>query len=285
MRRCTAGWALAGLSLALGVLLLPADPAAAADGPPDPATVGVWLQMRAHLFGSRPITLDTGQVVTLRAPSRAQDASTVPISISTHLPQSPQRFVRKLYLLIDANPSPLGAVFTLTPDSGRADIETRVRVEDYTWMRAIAELDDGSLYMDQRYVKAAGGCSAPYGTAPDFDAFKPRARIKVDASVAPNEPVLVQLMIQHPNSSGLAKDQLTHLFIPAYFVRTIEVTYAEKPILTAEVDFTISENPNFRFYFVPKEPGELKAVAIDTKERKIVSSVRVELKSDVGSSR
>ena len=271
--------ALAGALLLLSWLLLPPS-TSAADGPPDPATVDVWLQMRTHLFGARPIALDDGQVVTLRAPARAQDASTVPISVSTHLAQSPDRFVRKLYLLIDANPSPLGAVFAFTPDSGRADIDTRVRVEDYTWMRAVAELSDGSLYMDQRYVKAAGGCSAPYGTAPDFDAFQPLARIKVDASVAPNEPVLAQLMIRHPNSSGLAKDQITHLFIPPSFVRTIEVTYADKPILTAEVDFTISENPNFRFYFVPKQAGELKAVVIDTKDRRLVSTTRVELRTD-----
>jgi len=49
--------------------------------------------------------------------------------------------------VIDKNPSPLGAVFTLTPDSGRADIETRIRIEDYTWVRAIAEMQDGKLYM------------------------------------------------------------------------------------------------------------------------------------------
>jgi len=249
----------------------------AADGPPDPDTVDVWLGMRAHLFGDRPIVRDTGQVLTLRAPARAQDAAVVPISISTHLPQSAARYVRKLYLLIDANPSPLGAMFTFTPESGRADIDTRVRVEDYTWMRAVAELSDGSLYLDQRYVKAAGGCSAPYGAAPDFDAFTPRARLKVEASVAPHEPVLAQLMIQHPNSSGLAQDQITHLFIPPYFVRTVEVTYAGRLILSAEVDFTISENPNFRFYFTPTEAGELKAMVLDTKDRQIESSVRVEL--------
>jgi sulfur-oxidizing protein SoxY len=264
---------------ALGILLGLVWPlaASAADGPPDPATVDVWLKMRVLLFGSRPIRLDHGEVVTLRAPPRAQDAAIVPVSISTQLAQTPERYVRKLYLLIDANPSPLGAMFTFTPESGRADIDTRVRVEDYTWMRAVAELSDGSLYMDQRYVKAAGGCSAPYGTAPDFDAFQPRARIKMDASVAPHEPVLAQLMIQHPNSSGLARDQMTQLFIPAYFVRTVEVTYAGQPIMTAEVDFTISENPNFRFYFVPKQPGELKATVVDTKDRTLVTSVHVEL--------
>src|SRR5262245_64426147 len=251
--------------------------ARAADGPPDPAAVDVWLKMRTMLFGDRPITLDRGEVVTLRAPARAQDAAIVPVSISTRLAQTPERYVRKLYLLIDANPSPLGAVFTFTPQSGRADIDTRVRVEDYTWMRAVAELNDGSLYMDQRYVKAAGGCSAPYGTAPDFDAFQPRVRLKTEASAVSREPVLAQLMIQHPNSSGLAKDQMTQLFIPAYFVRTVEVTYAGQPIMTAEVDFTISENPNFRFYFVPSEAGELKATVADTKDRTFDASVQVEL--------
>jgi sulfur-oxidizing protein SoxY len=263
------------LCVAAGLLLCSA--ARAAESPPDPDRVDVWLKMRAHLFGERGIVRDTGRIVTLRAPARAQDAATVPISISTHLPQAPERYVRRLYLLIDSNPSPLGAVFSFTPDSGRADIDTRVRVEDYGWMRVVAELSDGSLYMDQRYVKAAGGCSAPYGTAPDFDAFTPRARLKVDASVSPHEPVLAQLMIQHPNSSGLAKDQITHLFIPPYFVRTVQVTYAGRPILTAEVDFTISENPNFRFYFQAAEAGELKATVVDTKDRRIESSARVEI--------
>jgi sulfur-oxidizing protein SoxY len=75
-------------------------------------------------------------------------------------------------------------------------------------------------------------------------------------------------MISHPNHSGLAMDQMTRLFEPAYFVRTINVTYAGKPVLSAEVDFSISENPNFRFYFVPREEGNLKAEVVDTKDLK-----------------
>ncbi|HZR02553.1 MAG TPA: quinoprotein dehydrogenase-associated SoxYZ-like carrier [Burkholderiales bacterium] len=248
----------------------------AADGPPDPETIPVWLQMRSHLFGDRPLIRDRGQVVSLVAPARAQDAATVPISISTHVDQTPQRYISKVYLLIDANPSPLGGVLTFTPLSGRADIETRVRVEDYTWMRVVAEMNDGTLYLDQQYVKAAGGCSAPYGTAPDFDAFTPRAKLKVDESVLARTPVLAQLMIQHPNSSGLAKDQVTHLFIPPYFVRRIDVTYDDALVMSAEIDFTISENPNFRFYFTADKRGELKAVVVDTKDRRVEQSVRVE---------
>jgi sulfur-oxidizing protein SoxY len=264
----------------LAFLLAASAVAHAADGPPDPNQVDIWLLVRNSLFGDRAIVEDTGEVVSLRAPARAQDASTVPIAISTRTGQTAERYVSKLYLIIDQNPSPVAAIFTFTPDSGRADIETRVRVEDYTWMRAVAEMNDGRLFMAARYVKAAGGCSAPYGTAPDFEAFKPRLKLRLDASVAAGEPALAQLMIQHPNSSGLAKDQMTQLFIPAYYVRTINVTYAGTPIMRAEVDFSISENPNIRFYFVPREAGELKAVVVDTKDREIQGAVRVELEHE-----
>jgi sulfur-oxidizing protein SoxY len=254
--------------------------ARAADSPPDPGRVDIWLLVRNSLFGDRAIADDAGEVVSLRAPARAQDASTVPIAISTRTDQTPERYVSKVYLIIDQNPSPVAAIFTFTPDSGRADIETRVRVEDYTWMRAVAEMNDGRLFMAARYVKAAGGCSAPYGTAPDFEAFKPRLKLRLDASIAAGEPALAQLMIQHPNSSGLARDQMTQLYIPAYYVRTINVTYAGKAIMSAEVDFSISENPNIRFYFVPREAGELKAVVVDTKDREIEGAVRVELERE-----
>jgi sulfur-oxidizing protein SoxY len=263
-------------ALALWSGLSIAGSATAADAPPDPAQVEVWQRLRAELFGERPILQDS-QVLTLRAPARAQDAAVVPVSISTHPQRESTRRVAKLYLFIDANPSPLGALFTFGPLSPRADIETRVRVEDYTWMRAVAELSDGTLYMDLRYVKAAGGCSAPYGTAPDFEAFRPRARLRLPASSEPQSPVLAELMVQHPNSSGLAKDQITHLFIPPYFVRDIRITYAGELVLSAQVDFTISENPNFRFYFLPHEVGELRAHITDTKDRQIESTVQVEL--------
>jgi sulfur-oxidizing protein SoxY len=269
-------------SASMLVALTIAPIAQAADGPPDPDQVSIWLLVRNSLFGNRAIADDAGEVIALRAPARAQDASTVPIAISTRMEQTPERYVSKVYLIIDQNPSPVAAIFTFTPDSGRADIETRVRVEDYTWMRAVAETNDGRLFLAARYVKAAGGCSAPYGTAPDFDAFKPRLKLRLDASIAAGEPTLAQLMIQHPNSSGLAKDQMTQLYIPAYYVRTINVTYAGKPIMSAEVDFSISENPNIRFYFVPREAGELKAVVVDTKEREIEGAVRVELGREEG---
>ncbi len=110
-----------------------------------------------------------------------------------------------------------------------------------------------------------------------------KMKIRIDNAVALNQPNQAQLMISHPNNSGLAMDQLTRLYVPAHFVRRIDVSYAGKPILTAEVDFTISENPNFRFYFVPRTEGELKAEVVDSNDLKFESSISVRQGAGAGS--
>ncbi len=235
-----------------------------------------WSGIRGNLFGDRAIVEDNGSVLTLETPARAEDAAIVPISIKTQLPQTPDKYIKKVYLIIDKNPSPVGAVFNFTPESGRADIDTRVRIEEYSNVRAIAEMNDGKLFMTTNFVKASGGCSAPAGK--DAEAALARVgkmKFRLDDQIELNKPNVAQLLISHPNFSGLAMDQLTRNFTPAYFVRKVEVSYAGKPIMTADIDFTISEDPNFRFYFVPREKGELKAEVIDTKDLQFKSSVEV----------
>jgi sulfur-oxidizing protein SoxY len=233
------------------------------------ADTEIWLKVRQSFFGARPIRRDADEIIRLEAPYRAQDAATVPIAIRTRLPQEGDRYIQAVYLIVDKNPSPIAAIFRFTPESGRAEIETRIRIEDYTAVRAIAEMNDGTLYASERFVKAAGGCSAPAGKDPAAALARlGRMKFHLEQSVVLGEPNLAQLMISHPNHSGLAMDQLTRHFVPAYFVRQVNVSYAGRPVLSAEVDFSISENPNFRFYFLPREAGELQAEVVDTKDLK-----------------
>ena len=234
---------------------------------PDPQASEIWQKVKKSLFESRPISTDADGIIQLQAPARAEDAATVPIAIKTRLTQSPERYIDKVYLVIDKNPSPIAAVFEFTPDSGRADVETRVRIEEYTHVRAIAVMNDGNLYMTTQYVKASGGCSAPAGKDQAAAlANVGRMKLRVEDSISLGRPALAQLMISHPNNSGLAMDQVTHLYTPPYFVRKVTVTYAGRPVMSADVDFSISENPNFRFYFIPSGEGELKAEVVDSKD-------------------
>ncbi len=244
----------------------------------------VWLKVREVHFAGRSFETGAEQVIALEAPNRAEDAAVVPILVRAVQAQQPDRWIRKIYLVIDNNPSPLGAIFTLTPDSGRADIETRVRIENYGWVRAIAETQDGKLYMAAKYVKASGGCSAPAGK--DMEAAMARLgrmKFRTDSDIHLNQPNVAELMISHPNVSGLAMDQVTRLYAPPRFVRNVRVSYAGKLVMSADVDFTISENPNFRFYFVPRESGDLKAEVVDSSDATFETSFAIRSGAAAGS--
>jgi sulfur-oxidizing protein SoxY len=234
----------------------------------DPDASPRWQAVRTSLFGQRAIG-KADEVITLQAPSRAIDASAVPIVLRARFAQSPARYVAKVWLVIDANPSPIAAIFSYTQASGRADIETRVRIDEYSFVRAVAELGDGSLVMAVKHVKASGGCSA----APGKDAESAQANLgrmawRIDGDTRIGQPVLAQLSISHPNDTGMVMDQVARTYTPAHYVRRIDVSYAGQPVLNADIDFAISENPNLRLWFVPHGPGELSAEISDTQQRR-----------------
>ena len=265
-------------ALVSGLVLLGLSPAAQAQlkTGDNPEANEVWQKVRASLFAARPIVNAGDDVLLLETPNRAEDAAIVPISIKVRAPQDAKQYVSKLYLLIDNNPSPIAAVFSFTPNSGRADVETRVRVDEYTHVRAVAEMNDGTLLMATRFVKASGGCSAPPGKDPQAAlATLGKMKFRVEGDVAARKPVLAQLMISHPNNSGLAMDQATRQFTPAHYVRTVNVSYGGKPVMSADVDISISENPSFRFYFVPNGEGELKAEVVDSTDQRFQGTLKV----------
>ena len=217
-------------------------------------------RLKQQFYGDRPI-VEGNQVIELTAPYRAEDPALVPLQIASKIPQAKDRYIKNITLVIDNNPTPFSASFDLTPDSGKADIALRARVNAYTNVRAIAETSDGKLYMNKAFVKASGGCSAPIGT--DLEVAMARLgkmKFKLDGDKAAlNQPNQVQLLISHPNISGMQMDQISRLIKPAHFVDEVKVSFDGKPVLTAKTDIAVSSDPNFRFYFVPDRAGELKA--------------------------
>ena len=99
-------------------------------------------------------------------------------------------------------------------------------------------------------------------------------RLSLDESPPPGQPALARLMISHPNASGLAMDQVTRTYAPPHFVRSIEVRYAGELVLHADVDFTISENPYFRFYLVRADDALLEAKVVDNQDLVFTEGVR-----------
>ena len=170
-----------------------------------------WSDLKHTIFGDRVVE-DAGDLVAIDAPARAEDAAVVPVAIRVAGTLAPE--IRGFYLIIDDNPSPLAAHFLFGPAADAREIATRVRIDDYTYLHAVAETADGRLYMAARFIKAAGGCSAPASKDQTL-ALERRGKMKVSFAdrERPDEPVKVKLLISHPNSSGLQMDPVTRNYI------------------------------------------------------------------------
>ena len=253
---------LLGLAF-LGMAMLPRS----AFGEVDEATRAArWAELRAAIFSARPIEDGAGLLV-LEAPDRAEDAALVPVRITFDERLRPH--LRQLYLVIDDNPSPLAGSFAFGPAALPSAIATRVRVDDYTYLRAVVETDDGTLYATQRFIKAAGGCSAPAGKDQAL-AMERVGRMKMTLAGRPQlrTPVEAHLLIGHPNNSGMQMDQVTRHYVPADFVRSVKVTYNGQTVISVESDISISEDPSLTFAFVPSAPsGELMTEVEDSSNR------------------
>jgi sulfur-oxidizing protein SoxY len=229
-------------------------------------------RLKPRFFGDKAIQ-ETNDIIELTAPNPAEDAALVPISIASKIPQTPKKYIKTITLIIDNNPEPFAVAFSFTPDSGKADMGLRARVNVKTpvrWqrdpasgamirvnaspVRAIAETNDGKLTMSRVFVKASGGCTEPVGA--DMEAAMARMgkmKFRLDANkLTLQQPNQAQLLISHPNITGMQVEQ-------------VKVSFNGKPIMTAQTGMGVSADPSFRFYFKPDKAGELKAEISDNK--------------------
>jgi sulfur-oxidizing protein SoxY len=252
----------------IGLALWLASPALGATADADDP----WPDLAANVFPGRSLEDGRG-VLGLEMPSRAEDAAIVPVTMRLTLPAGDARQLRVLTLIVDRNPAPVAATFKIGPDAGITEIATRVRVDTYTNVHAVAELSDGKLYVVETFVKASGGCSAPAAkNAEEAKATLGQMRLrqftaqekapeKAPVSRATRE---AQIMVRHPNHSGLQRDQITHLYVPAHFVSELHVWQGDRLMLSVEGGISISEDPNIRFNFAANGAATFRAEAKDT---------------------
>jgi sulfur-oxidizing protein SoxY len=255
---------------ALMVAIFLATPAAAhaqaAGVGQDQPSEETWNSIKGDIFKDRPI-LDGAGLVVLDAPKRAEDSAIVPIGMRISLAADDKRALKSLTLVIDENPAPVAGTFTVGPHSGVTSISTRVRVNSYSYVRLIAELSDGQLYGVKTFVKASGGCSAPAASNGDatkamlgqmkFRTFQPGSGTSPEASEA-------QIMLRHPQNSGLQMDQLTRLYIPPFFIENLKIWQGDELVVTMDGGIAISEDPNIRFNYNPNGAGKFRVEAVDT---------------------
>lgn len=226
----------------------------------------MWPHVREQAFGDRPIQDEDG-MVAIEAPDKVEDAGLVPLTV--RVPPSVKGPLKSLSLFIDNNPDPKVATLTFGPAAGTGgerSFSTRVRVDNFSYVRAVLETEDGNLHMTKKFLAAAGGCAAMQAKDPDADAAgmgKMMVRT-FSPALESNTIWAAQVMLRHPQHNGMQLDINTAKFIPALYIKEMTVKRDGHLVFKMDSTFSISTNPNFRFTFGKGNANNLEVEIVDT---------------------
>ena len=218
--------------------------------------------MQASYFPGKK--LEPAPFIHVTAPTRAASGDQVPFAFSIDHPMTATNYIKSVTVLVDANPVPLTGVFHFKPESGKAEMSTRIRFDTDSPVHVVAESNDGKLYVSTVTVKASGGCggSVP-GDDPAVMAAAGKMKMALGGPVNVGGITKAKLLIRHPMYTGLQRDLTTNGYRPAFFIQQVTVSYNGKQVLMADTSIGISENPTLEFGFVADRPGALAVVLQD----------------------
>ncbi len=111
-----------------------------------------------RLFGDRKIQ-DGATMMKLDTQLIAENGSVVPVKVDIDVEPTAKKYVKTVYFVADKNRRPMSAKFNVSPAMGKPMIEANVRLGESTDFRAIAEMNDGSLFQVKQAIKVTvGGC-------------------------------------------------------------------------------------------------------------------------------
>ena len=132
---------LAGAGSALLTSFIQIKPLVAASGE---------LESLVHdVTGGAPV--ENGGVV-LELPPVAANGNSVALRVAVDSPMTEDAYVESIHLFAEQNPRPVVARFFLNPRSGRAEINTRIRLAATQNVVALAVLSDGSYRSASAHV-------------------------------------------------------------------------------------------------------------------------------------
>jgi sulfur-oxidizing protein SoxY len=97
--------------------------------------------------------------VTLDLPSFAQNGGMVPLTVRVESPMTETDHVESIHVFAEGNPMVMVGAFHFTPDSGKAEFATRIRLAKSQDVIAVAKMNDGKIYRATANIDiAVSGC-------------------------------------------------------------------------------------------------------------------------------
>ncbi len=193
--------------------------------------------------------------IALEMPLVSEDGSSVGVSVRVDSRMTAQDHVTEIHLFAPRNPTPEILALRLSPLSGRADIATRIRLNESQSVIAIARKANGEVLATERMIRiTTSGCLMRPETYAAADEM--RARIRVPQRVRPGETGEILTLINHPMETGLRQDSHGNP-IPTRIIERFEASLPEGSVLVARFHRSLAANPYLRFHVAPVASGTM----------------------------
>lgn len=243
----------------------------------DAADDEFWPTLQQVFFAGKDVE-DGSQLIQMTAPAVAEDAGLVPISIAIDTFHSFVLQVAKIYLIIDANPVQLTAIYHFPDNKQPIRFSTRVRLEKSTYVRAIVETRDGRYYLHKVAIKTpGGGCSGGISTdEAQLRAEAGRMKVQLAEPVRYGEVNTLSFSIKHPMWTGFERTGYGYYAKP-YFIKRLDFMLDKLPLMAVDAGVGISANPNpyIQFDFTPSGPAAIEILAQDNEGRHYQQEIQI----------
>jgi predicted secreted protein len=215
-----------------------------------------------HFFGRQKF-VNEGITVTL--PQHSDAGSSVPLTVAIDSGMTDGDFPRVLHVFAHENPNPHTLQAWFKPIAGRAEFETRIRLERTQKVTVVAEITNGRyLRADVEASVSFGACAqVGEGTEADTINFQPQARVSVPATADRGAIIPVRALISHPMETGLrlTRDQV---WIRQRIIEAFSCTFEGEDVFRTRPYTSVAANPYFSFFARAERSGRFDFRWADT---------------------
>jgi sulfur-oxidizing protein SoxY len=235
------------------------------------------IAMRAAISADFGAPMISDGQIEIAMPEFSDSGVSVPMSLHIPSPMTPEAHPRIVRVYAARNPRPRIVAFHFTPDCGEARISTRVRLDSFQDVVAVAEMSGGARFQAVRRVNVTyGACEDAVANDQFPPDWAPRIRISVPERVAPGEIFPVRTIISHPMETGLRHDA-SGLLIPVRIAESFVCRAGARTLFSAKLEPAIAANPYFAFSLRLPETSELTFEWTDTTGEVYADRARVEV--------
>lgn len=265
--------AFLGVAAAAGGLAIAAGP------------LGVAARRRAAEEWDTLPAFDRLHLPQVRLPVVTANGDRVPIAIEMGHPMEPGHHITRVTVVNERDPVPLKGTFELTPGSGLAHVAFQARIDE--GVSEVAVTAECSLHgawtttATVRVADGAGGCSDPTPRPAPSEIVPPRLRLPGlvrTGRVRPDEVLEAQLLMRHPNRTGLLRrDGRFVAEAEPFHLREMEVVYREARVSRFLFTSALSDDPLIAFRVRAGQGGLLRAVLGNTRGQRFEALARIEV--------